>query len=135
MLVNPIKGEREFTVGEDVYTLAYSIPIICGVERQLGRGIFRIVQDLSTDPWLGTLCELFLAGLKKHHPKMTLEQAGGIVVAMKMVPAVELLAGVITDVFPAPEPADEEEGAADGDPRPPKASRGTGKVTSSAGVN
>jgi hypothetical protein len=82
-MANPHKGDVELKAGDGVYVLRYSIDAICSIEDELDQGFPAIAVDLSNPGKvrLSTIRHVLLAGLREHHPDVTLKQAGELIVA------------------------------------------------------
>lgn len=102
--MNPHKGEVELKAEDASYTLQFSIDAICMMEESLGKGFPAIVDDLSDVSRMSitTIRHVLHAGLREHHPEITLKQAGELIVSAGG--AVEVLGKVseaIGKAFPA----------------------------------
>lgn len=72
-MANPYRGEVELKVGEETYTIVFSINVLCDIE-EAHPGI-NILGDFSK---LSNIRYLLLAGLRERHPKITKADAGRI---------------------------------------------------------
>src|SRR5215468_8067948 len=78
-MANRIKGEADFVVDGRTYTLCYNHAALIELEDMLDMGIVAISRELAK--WteepdrirLKWMRALLCAGLRKHHPKMTLD--------------------------------------------------------------
>jgi hypothetical protein len=80
---NPLKGEVEFEADGKTYTLRYSADAICNLEEKAGRG-FPVIAGELMDPDTTSLRLVRMAiwaGLREHHPDITLQQAGELILA------------------------------------------------------
>ena len=80
-MANANRGEVEFTAGGKTYTLRYTTNALCELEDALDCGLPEIVERVR-DPKsvrLSTVRALVWAGLREHHPDITLLQAGTLV--------------------------------------------------------
>jgi len=121
--MNKHRGEVEFEADGKTYTLRYSIDAICEMEAATGRGFFAVTQELSdaNAMQLSTVRAVLWAGLREHHPDVTLKEAGDLIVkAGGIMVVIGLLSQAITLAFPETEQ--------DGKSRPRK---GAGTGTSS----
>ncbi len=134
-MANPHRGELSFEVDELTYTMAFSTNSICELEEKLGRAFMSIAKELEQyiqQPEtirISTLRAIFWSGLRKHHPHLTLEDAGDLMTGSGgALKAMELISEGFARAFPTPE----SKGA-----RPPKAGQngdGTGMPSSSPGL-
>lgn len=82
-MTNPHKGETELKSGDKTYILRYSIDAICSLEETMDKGFPTIAAEMG-DPEkmrLSVIRQVLLAGLKEHHPDMTLKFAGELIVS------------------------------------------------------
>lgn len=141
-MANPHKGEVDFEItntdgAAQTYTLRFSANALCELEDVLDMGINVIATQLSDvkDLRLKTVRAVFWAGLRDHHPGVTLREAGEIVTSMTLPVALEVVAKAFTAAFPEP--------PTKADPPPPVpsagpakiAAGGTGNVSLDNGVN
>lgn len=80
-MANLQKGEVSLLVGDEAFTLSYSVNAFCHLEEVLGRSFNDLVQDLSNPAKLSMihLRHFVHAGLLDHHPELTLKDAGRII--------------------------------------------------------
>lgn len=81
-MANAEKGEVALKVGEDEFTLVFSIDALCQLEEKAGKPISAIVSEMSDpDTRSVRLLRLMLwAALREKHPKVTVLQAGQLIV-------------------------------------------------------
>ncbi len=79
-MANPHKGDVALSVGDKVYTLRYSHSALVKLEKLLDKGMVQIMEDLqkTEDMRLSNVVALLWAGLQKHHPSMTEEDAADL---------------------------------------------------------
>lgn len=80
--MNQHKGDVELKVGDVSYVIRYSIDAICSLEQEMDKGFPAIAADMG-DPAkmrISAIRQVFHAGLREHHPDMTLQQAGELIV-------------------------------------------------------
>ena len=80
-MANVNRGEVALKVGDSDYVLKYSANALCDPEAVLKMPIVEIT-DLMSDPKkisMTTVRAMLWAGLKSHHPKITLDQAGDMI--------------------------------------------------------
>lgn len=121
--MNPHKGEVTLEAGGQTYTLRLAANALVIAEELLDKGVAEIADMLSdADGFrLGTARALLFAGLREHHPKMTIEDAGEIIGETGIPAVVTKLAESMQAAFARP-----EEGA----PNPPQgAEAGTGPAS------
>ena len=123
-MANKHKGEVTFETDGKNYTLRFSTNAICELEGVLDRSIISISQDLinaEKDPErlrFSTMRAILWAGLREHHPSLTLAEAGDVMTEMGgLAKAVEIIAEGFALAFPEPQ--------ANGADRPQKPSRPT----------
>lgn len=124
MTANPLKGEVDLVAGEESYVLALSINEIVKLEELLDVGIVEIAAWFANPEQIrvGNMRATLWAGLQRHHPGLTLDDAGDIIAAAGLGPVVQKLGEAIQASFPEAAPAGEE--------NPRKASRaGTGEAS------
>ena len=80
MTTNPQKGDVEFEAGGKKYVLRYSHLSLVKLEHSLDKGLMQIMADVAKPETmrLGTIVSLLWAGLQKHQPGMTEEQAADL---------------------------------------------------------
>jgi hypothetical protein len=76
-MVNAHKGDVALEVGGKTYTLRYSHSALIKLEKQLDQSIMRIMQDIgkADEMRIGTLVAILWAGLQKHHPDLSVDEA------------------------------------------------------------
>lgn len=124
-MVNPLKGEVDLVAGEAIYTLHLDIEEIVQMENLLDMRVLEIANEMqhTGNPRLGFWRVALWAAMRSVHPETSLEDASGIIKAVKLPMVMTKVSEAMTASFPAPEPA------AKSPPR--KASRrGTGKPSS-----
>ncbi|MPZ58436.1 MAG: hypothetical protein GEU91_18475 [Rhizobiales bacterium] len=103
-MINPHKGEVAFTADERRYVLHYSIDAICALEESAGKGFPALVQEMA-DPdkmSVSLLRKVLWAGLREHHPDLTLKDAGELILgAGGMVGLFPHIERAIAAAFPA----------------------------------
>jgi hypothetical protein len=74
---NPHKGDVAFSVAGKDYTLRYSHLALANLEKDLDKGLIQIIDELSNSQTMriGTMIALLRAGLQRHHPALTREDA------------------------------------------------------------
>ena len=126
-MTNPHKGDVTLDVAGKAYTLRYSHSALVKLETQLGKGLMKVMQEMSSpeEMRIGTVAALLWAGLQKHHPSMTLEEATDLLddIDGGARGAVEVLGEAFERAFNAP-------GTKGTNPQP-SAGNGTGIVSSS----
>lgn len=119
--MNPHKGEVELRVGAETFTIRLAANALVIAEDLLDKGVSEIADMLSdaTAFRLGTARALLFAGLREHHPNLSLDDAGEIIGAIGIPAVVTKLGESMQTAFAQP-----EEGAKN----PPKGgAAGTGK--------
>lgn len=95
-MTNKVKGEVSFKIQEKEYVLNYTHGALIKLENVLDKGIVKImkeVQGWGTDPEsirIGTAIAILWAGLQRHHPEVTMDDAeqlmirgGGLVAVLE----------------------------------------------------
>ena len=79
-MANPHKGDVALNVAGKIYTLRYSHAALVKLEQSLDKGLMRIMDELSNpqEMRIGTVVSMLWAGLQKHHPKMTFDDAADL---------------------------------------------------------
>lgn len=79
-MVNPHRGDVPFEVNSKAYTLRYSHNALVALERSQGKGLPKIMSELSDAETLslGKVISFLWAGLQKHHPGLTEEDVGDL---------------------------------------------------------
>jgi hypothetical protein len=82
-MANLQKGEVSLPAGDKTYTLSYSVNAFCHLEEADGRSFAEIITDLMKPDTLSVrkLRQFVHAGLIDHHPDVTVEEAGRIIMA------------------------------------------------------
>lgn len=80
-MANKIKGEVSLTGPEgETYTMAFGFETLVLVEDRRKMSFGDVVEELDSGR-LGALGALLWAGLRKHHPELTFEDAGQLAIA------------------------------------------------------
>jgi hypothetical protein len=102
--MSPLNGEITFDAGGRSYRLVLGFNALCAAEVQTGKRWSDIMADAqSGSP--SVIRVLFWAGLRKHHPEVTVDGAGDLIDAVGMGRAGELVATAVTSAFPPTEGA------------------------------
>jgi Phage tail tube protein, GTA-gp10 len=127
-MTNPHKGDVELWAGGNKYTIRYTHGALVKLENQLGKGLFRVMQEMiePENMRIGTVVAMLWAGLQKHHPTMTIEEATDLLDEIEggARGTVEILGEAFQRAFSAP-------GTKGTHPIQPKAENGTGMPGSS----
>lgn len=92
-MANRFKGEVTFEAGEKSYTMRFSANALCELEDAIGMGVNSVAIQLA-DPAslrLKMVRAVFWAGLRDHHPEITLLQAGEIVTDLSLTKSMEMV--------------------------------------------
>jgi hypothetical protein len=104
--MNPHKGEAAVSIDGQSYTLRYSHRALVKLETITGKGLVRILQEISNPEELriGTIAALLWCGLQEHHPKLSLDEATDLldVIENGALGAIELLGDPFRAAFNAP---------------------------------
>ena len=101
-MANKQKGEVSFTAEGKAYRFILSVNALCELEDAVGDGAMNIFMA-QNDPSrlkIKTARAVFWAGLRDHHPDMTLEEAGRLVGVIGFQRVNELVAEAINAAFP-----------------------------------
>lgn len=118
-MANPMKGESEVALEDGrKLKMVFNANAWIETEEVLGRPTPEIIDELQSGrASLKTQRAVIYGGLQKHHPEITLEEAGDILVEAAQAMAAGLAGGM---------PQAEEGAAADANAGPPKRKRGAG---------
>jgi len=108
-MANPHKGEIELKAGDNTFILRYSIDAICSLEDEMDKGFPAIAAEMG-DPKtmrVSSVRKVLLAGLREHHPDMTLKHAGELMLAAG---GAVVVLGKVAEAFAAAFPDAEAEG-------------------------
>ena len=100
-MANRMKGEVSFKSGEREYILRYSANALCELEDALEMGVNAVASQLA-DPEsmrLKMVRVVFWAGLRDHHPDITLIQAGEIITDLSLTKAMGLVSSAFQLAF------------------------------------
>ena len=100
-MTNRVKGEVPLKAGDRTYTLRFSANAICELEDQLDMGINQIAKQMA-DPEamrMKTVIAVVWAGLRDHHPDITLAQAGEIITDASLIGSMEAVSEAFTVAF------------------------------------
>jgi Phage tail tube protein, GTA-gp10 len=78
--MNPYKGDTSFSVAGKTYTLRYNHAALILIENRLDRGLMKVIEEMSSVEGvrIGTVVAILWAGLQSYHPKMTFDDAAGL---------------------------------------------------------
>lgn len=80
-MANPHKGDVPLEVGSKTYTLCYSHLALVKLENLLDKNVVQIMGELQAardNIRIGTVVALLWAGLQKHHPDVSYDDAAGL---------------------------------------------------------
>lgn len=133
-MANPLVGEVVLPLGEATYTLQYDVNALCEAEEALDASVEEILERITAKrPRMVVLRGLLWAGLRRHHPALTVEEVG----QRFFGPGGLGTHGVMPYVGEAlrlafPKPGDGEGASGEADP-PPATPDGTGSASSASG--
>lgn len=124
---NPHKGDVAIKAGGAEYTFRFSIDALCQLEEHTGKTFMEIANVLqSGNVSMSLTRSLVWAGLREHHPKVSVKEAGDLIIQAGGIAGImPTIAEALAAGFPE---------AKDGGENPPKGQDGTGPTSSSAGV-
>lgn len=110
-MANAKKGEMTLQVDGENYILEFSHGSLILLEEKLDKGIMRIMKEMESwskspeDLRLGTIRALLWAGLHKHQPNMTMDDAAELIGRFDggLIKVVETVAEAFSRAFSAPE--------------------------------
>lgn len=102
-MANAQRGEVGFEAGGRSYTMCFSINSLCEMEDVLGTGVHEFCRQLvAGDVRLTTIRAAFWAGLREHHPDVSLTDAGNLIHAVGGAErALSLLGDALSLAFPS----------------------------------
>ncbi|CAI2936037.1 GTA-gp10 family protein [Aminobacter niigataensis] len=101
-MANPHRGSVALQAGDRAYTLSYSVNAICELEAELDKPVTEIVASIQ-DPRqlrLSSVRVLVWAGLRDHHPDLTVQEAGTIITDAGIQTAVNKVGDAFKLAFP-----------------------------------
>jgi hypothetical protein len=104
-MTNPTKGEVTFEANGQIYTLKFSVNALCRLEAETGKGFPKLLTELSNLDTVSItlLRNLTWAGLQEHHPHVSINLAGDLIVAGGgMSIMLEKISKAIESGFPSP---------------------------------
>lgn len=128
---NPVQGEISFeTQDGKTWVAVYDIPAICAMEDALDRSAIQIMAQIGMGR-VGFIRMALWAGLRRKHPKLTLDQVDEIMTKIKGRGAAEIVTEGVRAAFPKPDDQDDDDSDSDGeggdaDPPPAPGEDGTG---------
>lgn len=79
------------------YTLKFSTNAICELEERLDKGLNTIIANMER---VATVRALLWAGLRAHHPDVTIATAGELIDLAGVAPVTEAIGKALTAAFP-----------------------------------
>lgn len=105
-MANRHRGEAAVTIGGAEYRFVFTINAICEVEGAERLPIGMVMEKLQRG-FVSTICILVWAGLREHHPEVTVAAARDITVDLiaevGAVRAGEIIGDAVAAAFPAPQ--------------------------------
>ncbi|MFN9438464.1 MAG: GTA-gp10 family protein [Brevundimonas sp.] len=98
-MANPIRGEVGVKVGEETYTLVFTINAIVELEERLGKPISEIAGGMGSNVSFSLLRTLFWAGLQDRHGLSEVE-AGNLMQEIGFAEASKLVTQAFARAFP-----------------------------------
>ena len=102
-MANPARGEVALKAGGLEYTLKFSTNAICELEDRLDKGLNTIVANMER---VSTVRALLWAGLRAHHPEVTIAGVGEIIDGIGIAAVTDTLGKALAAAFPAEKAAD-----------------------------
>lgn len=100
---NPHRGEVVAEIGGAEYTFRFTINSLCEAEVALQVPWSKIEAELQGSPSVNTCRALFWAGLRDHHPDLTITDAGELLGQLGMQASGAVIAEALSKAFPEPE--------------------------------
>jgi len=105
--MNPHKGDVPLPVGGQQFTLRYSHLALVKLENLLDRSVLEVLEELQSAKEsirIGTVVALLWAGLQRHHPKVSYEDAADLLDDMDggTIKAMEYIGVALEKAFAAP---------------------------------
>lgn len=101
-MANPHRGSVALQAGDQAYTLSFSVNAICELEAELDKPVAEIIAAIQ-DPRqlrLSTVRALVWAGLRDHHPDLTVQDAGTMITDAGIQNVVEKVGEAFRLAFP-----------------------------------
>lgn len=114
-MANPHRGDTDIQAGDRSYTLCFSSNAVCEMEEHFDRPIAEIGTMLDAGARFSDLRAVFWHGLRRHHPDLSLEDAGDVMDEVGQDKVGEAIGTAFQRAFP------QAKGAAGGRARPRKA--------------
>lgn len=92
-MANKFRGDVSFESGGQTYTMRFSANALCELEDALEMGVNAVASQLANPESmrLKMVRVVFWAGLRDHHPEITLHQAGEIITDVSLTAAMGLV--------------------------------------------
>jgi len=101
---NLLRGMCELEVEGRTYALVYDQNAICELEGQLNEPFFNCAERWAKDAWaFREIRAILWAGLRRHHPKVSLEQCGDMMGIVSPRPLMEAILPAFVKAFPKPQ--------------------------------
>lgn len=101
-MANPHRGEVALTVGDQDYTLSFSINAICELEDALDKPVAKIAEGLqdASGVRMTVVRTVIWAALRDHHEEITLKEAGIIASQAGIQAAMAAISAAFSLAFP-----------------------------------
>lgn len=128
-MADNLTGEVTFDAAGKSWRLVYSVNALIALENRLDMSVSKIGQRMAGDLRMGFLRDVFVGGLRTHHPEVTDELAGDLIQEVGGAKVGELIGQAFSAAFPR-----EAEEAGAGRGSGPRARRvGTGPSSTTSG--
>ena len=133
-MANPVKGAVSFEAAGKSYTLSYSINALCELEEMLGEGVTEVAAKMGGKGGtrLSLIRALFWAGLRDHHPEVTIVESGELMREYGIQETSEIVGRAFMLAFPQAD-GRRSAGGRESGPLGGKRRPGTGRSSSRAG--
>jgi hypothetical protein len=130
-MTKTLKGEVEFVVGEQTYTLVYDYEALEMIEEAADKPISEVLAEAQRKTLRMKQLKLFLwAALQRHHEGMTQKEAADIALAAGIGVTQLKVSEAFIRAFPP-----REEAKAPADPQEPEPEAGASLITTSDGMD
>ena len=130
-MVRKLRGEVSLQVEEQTFQLVYDVNALCAIEDVLDKSVLEVMTTIKGMPKLGLVRALLWGGLRRYHEDLSLNDAGDLVMAAGMGPALKVVQEGIQAAFPQPT----GDAKSKSDPQLTPVEDGTGANSSKPGTN
>jgi len=102
-MANRERGEASFQAGDKTYTLQFSINAFCEIEAEIDKSIVIVMNEMANPATMriATARVVLWGGLRRHHPNVTIEEAGELIdAAGGLIPVMNTVTEAVNAAFP-----------------------------------